>query len=119
MRKQKQPKGASPLHLDLHELRWQLSRADDIINYAYQLLDTDGTAELKFRLIEDDITTYRDPLFIKSRQQAMHRIKPKRDYVIIALMLAVAFLVITNIASKTENDLLTAELEQIKYQQRS
>ena len=119
MRKQKQPKGASPLHLDLHELRWQLSRADDIINYAYQLLDTDGTAEFKLRPIAADITTYRDPLFIMSRPHALHRIQPKRAYVIIALMLAVAFLVITNIASKTENDLLTAELEQIKYQQRS
>ena len=108
----KKLKGASTLHLNLHELRYELIRADNIINHTCQLLGKDGTAELQYWLIEDGITTDHDPLFTKSRQQAMHRITPKRDYVIITFMLIIAFLVLAWCAERTDNDLLRAEQAQ-------
>lgn len=113
----KQPTGASPLHLNLLELRCELRRADDIINHACKLLGKEGTAELQYWLIEDGITTEHDPLFTKSRYQAMHRITPKRDYVMVVFMCIIAVLTITNIASRTDNDLLTAELAQAQLLQ--
>ncbi|WP_230660447.1 hypothetical protein [Psychrobacter sp. I-STPA10] len=106
----KRLKGASPLHLNNQELRWELRRADEIINYACHLLGTSGQKELEFQLIENDITTYADPLSKQGRTQAMHRIKPKRDIVLTIMMVVTLLVGLAWYCTQTENEILRAEL---------
>ena len=106
----KKPTGASPLHLNPQELRRELRRADTIISNAYARLSVSDKLILAYQQNKQGITPTHDPMGAAKRRQAMHRITPKRDYIIIALTLAIAFLVLAWCASRTNNDLLRAEL---------
>lgn len=118
MRKQpKKLKGAIPFQLNLQELRRELRKADQIIGNAEMLLTEQQEQQLYQMNINDKVATTADPLSDKSRYRAMHRIVQRHDNTKTLLILTIILLTITNIASCTDNDLLRAELEQIKYQQ--
>lgn len=84
--------GASPLHLDNTELRRELHRADLIIMTSLSLMHPHTQELLKYELADCHVTDASDPLAEDSRQQALHRITPKCDYVKLFLFIATLLL---------------------------
>ena len=106
--------GASPLHLDNTELRRELHRADLIIMTSLSLMHPHTQELLKYELADCHVTDASDPIAEDSRQQALHRITPKRDYSKLALIVLAVVFGLAWLSTQTEVQILQAEAAQIQ-----